>query len=50
MFFFFESETEKRVREDIEKNMDICLENPKKYAQAIEVLTMHVNSSDQKCI
>ena len=30
--------------------MDICLENLKKYSQAMEVLSMHVNSSDQKSI
>ncbi len=34
MFFFFESDTEKRVREDVEKNMEICLENPKRYNDA----------------
>ena len=50
MFFFFESDQEKRVREDVEKNLEICMSNPKKYDGSKQVIEMHISSSNQKAI
>ena len=48
--FFFESDDDKLVREDVEKHLGICIENPKKYDGSRKVLEMHVSKSNQKAI
>jgi cell division GTPase FtsZ len=48
--FLFESSKEKAIREDVEKSMENCISNPKKYNEAKDILVAHLRGSDQKVI
>lgn len=48
--FLFESSKEKAIREDVERSMETCISNPKKYNESKEVLAAHLRGSDQKVI
>ena len=53
--FLFESSDDKIIREDVEKQMELCLrsseeKNQDKYRKSMEIISKHIQNNNQKVI